>query len=217
MAISRSSFGPLTFKSASPVLVNVAFVNRAFGGIHPATPPQRDRPDLRASTEDLAPSLRCSRWPPSGLLRTGFVILTHRIFAWRLARNSIGQTMKPFLAYISGLLNECRTYLDVTAKWMAVPLRILADILILTLVTLVVVLALYLLAAYLITRSKAHHLSAAEAVIECDGSTQGATKRQSLESRGLPIDVGQGTFSTELPARAKSVDPLRPLLNRVES
>ena len=62
-------------------------------------------------------------------------------------------TMKAFLAYISALLNECRKYLGVLQTWMAVPLRIAADILIVIVVTLVMVLALYLLAAYLITGS----------------------------------------------------------------
>jgi hypothetical protein len=62
-------------------------------------------------------------------------------------------TMKAFLAYISALLNKCRRYLGVMPMWMAVPLRISADILIVTLVTLVVFLALYLFAEYLITGS----------------------------------------------------------------
>ena len=80
------------------------------------------------------------------------MIFTRRIFALEIGPQLDWTTMKPFLAYISGLLNKWRTYLGVMPMWMAVPLRILADILILTLATLVMVLVLYLLAAYLITR-----------------------------------------------------------------
>ena len=77
------------------------------------------------------------------------MILTRRIFGLEIGPQLDWTTMKAFLAYISALLNKCRTYLGVMqTTWMAVPLRIAADILIVTLVTLVVVLALYLLAAY---------------------------------------------------------------------
>ena len=76
------------------------------------------------------------------------MILTRRIFGLEIGPQLDWTTMKAFLAYISALLNKCRTYLRVMPTWMAVSLRISADILILTLVTLVVVLVLYLLAAY---------------------------------------------------------------------
>ena len=80
------------------------------------------------------------------------MILTLRISGLEMGPQQLDwTTMKAFLAYISALLNKCRRYLGVMPMWMAVPLRISADILIVTLVTIVVVLALYLLAAYLIT------------------------------------------------------------------
>jgi hypothetical protein len=59
--------------------------------------------------------------------------------------------MKPFLAYISDVLNKCQTYLSVTAQRSAPGVRHRQDILIISAVALVV-LVLFLIAAYVITR-----------------------------------------------------------------
>jgi hypothetical protein len=111
-------------------------------------------PDRRVSvtyfTSPATPPARCAS---SSLQRKRIVILTRRISGLEIGPQLDWTTMKAFLACISALLNKCRRYLGVMPMWMAVPLRILTDILILTLVTLVVVLALYLLGAYLITGS----------------------------------------------------------------
>jgi hypothetical protein len=59
--------------------------------------------------------------------------------------------MKPFLAHISALLDKLKTYLGPEAQRSAPGLRYRQDIIVISAVMLVV-LVLYLLAAYLITR-----------------------------------------------------------------
>ena len=59
--------------------------------------------------------------------------------------------MKPFLAYISDVLNKCQTYLSVTAQRSPPEVRYRQDILIISAVVLVIV-ALFLIGAYVITR-----------------------------------------------------------------
>jgi hypothetical protein len=65
--------------------------------------------------------------------------------------SSIGEPMKPFLAYISDVLNKCQTYLGVTAQRSPSEMRYRQDIIIISLVVLVT-LALFLIGAYVITR-----------------------------------------------------------------
>ena len=59
--------------------------------------------------------------------------------------------MKPFLAYISDALNKCLTYLSVTAQRSSEGWRYRQDIIIISAVVLVV-LVLFLIGAYVITR-----------------------------------------------------------------
>jgi hypothetical protein len=59
--------------------------------------------------------------------------------------------MKPFLAYISDILNKYQTYLSVTAQRSPPEVRYRQDILIISAVVLVV-LVLFLIGAYVITR-----------------------------------------------------------------
>lgn len=79
------------------------------------------------------------------------VILTQRIFGLEIGRNTTGQAMKLFLAYISAVLNRLETYLGVTAQRSDQDTRHRQDIIVISAVMLVV-LVLFLLAAYLITR-----------------------------------------------------------------
>jgi hypothetical protein len=59
--------------------------------------------------------------------------------------------MKPFLAYISDVLNKCQTYLSVTAQRSPPDVRYRQDILIISAVVLVT-LVLFLIGAYVLTR-----------------------------------------------------------------
>ena len=63
----------------------------------------------------------------------------------------IGEAMKPFLAYVSDLLDKCQTYLSVTAQRSRPEVRYRQDILIISAIMLVV-LVLFLIGAYVITR-----------------------------------------------------------------
>jgi hypothetical protein len=79
------------------------------------------------------------------------VILTRGIFGVDIAHSSIGEAMKPFLAYLSDVLNKCQTYLSVTAQRLPPEVRYRQDILIISAVVLVT-LVLFLIGAYVITR-----------------------------------------------------------------
>ena len=68
-----------------------------------------------------------------------------------IAHSSIGEAMKPFLAYLSDVLNKCQTYLSVTAQRLPPEVRYRQDILIISAVVLVT-LVLFLIGAYVITR-----------------------------------------------------------------
>ena len=72
---------------------------------------------------------------------------------WRGHRPTarIGEAMKPFLAYISDVLNKCQPYLSVTAQRSSREVRYWQDILIISAVVLVT-LVLFLIGAYVITR-----------------------------------------------------------------
>ena len=71
--------------------------------------------------------------------------------AWTSVPGSIGEAMKPFLAYISDVLNKCQPYLSVTAQRSPPEVRYRQDILIISAVVLVT-LVLFLIGAYVITR-----------------------------------------------------------------
>jgi hypothetical protein len=63
----------------------------------------------------------------------------------------IGEAMKPFLAHISDVLNRSQTYLNVTAQRSSDGWTYRQDIVIISAV-LLVVLVLFLIGAYVITR-----------------------------------------------------------------
>jgi hypothetical protein len=87
----------------------------------------------------------------SSLQRKIVVILTRDIFAWTSAHSWIGEAMKPFLASILDLLDKCQTYLSVTAQRSRPEVRYRQDLVIISAVVLVV-LVLFLIGAYVITR-----------------------------------------------------------------
>ena len=87
----------------------------------------------------------------SSLQRKRVVILTRGIFGVDIGHRSIGEAMKPFLAYISDVSDKCLTYFSVTAQRSPPEVRYRQDIVIISAIVLVT-LVLFLIGAYVITR-----------------------------------------------------------------